>query len=783
MIYGCTFRGTGTMALNYQGQTPQTGNIVGSSFPYAGIEVNRMMLDLNQWPGVTNSFLNMSNGIIARRSNLRMTDCYFQDIQPDAAYTNLAALGNLGNFNGSGVYASGHRTNFAVDQTGYGNQGAPSFVNCNYGIFAHSINFYSTQNNMMGVNTAYRALSCKGTTQLTWNNIDAWKNAIELQNCDGSQSTVVWNNDVLFGNNKPNKDYTGILVNENRIPNHNSHIHNNRINFRPGATTARVGIKLNAAHTFFTTENIITMADNTVNHDGILLAGCERSMTDCNHVTGMGSIADPDNTQSAITNDMGTAPTISCNDVNQTLNGITFLGITVNSTIQNTNLRGNNFYTHLYGLRYSIGARTNGQVRRGNIWWELAQSGTQALHDNGGIVNFFFNTVNPLNPPVSGTYPNATFFPTHSPINWFQPDFSNSNWDCSQNGPGGGAYCGFYVPDLCPGCLDPADAAIAAGTIDNDPYTDETLWMLRKELFAKLDENPQLLTDPVYSNFFNSLQGSAISQIKEVDDQKMLLYAQDATLNALLTQKKTDWNLKLAAIGSKMSLIKTALAANVSITALLGDVAQLQADNATIITTAESAVVAAEPLHEDAVDDADVDNAMIPATDLIENNEKTVNEIYLTTLARGNEEFTEAQITSLSDIAHQCPMAGGDAVFRARSMFALVSDELFYDDRVLCNMQGVAIRKPAPLTETGIKVQLIPNPATDKVTISYNLPDDENYNFALYTLTGQLVKSFNIKGGISSYTFGTRELLPAVYQYKLSNATHVVENGKLVIIR
>ncbi len=45
---------------------------------------------------------------------------------------------------------------------------------------------------------------------------------------------------------------------------------------------------------------------------------------------------------------------------------------------------------------------------------------------------------------------------------------------------------------------------------------------------------------------------------------------------------------------------------------------------------------------------------------------KMVNEIYLSTVAKGITIFNSTQITQLSNIAHQCPLTGGRAVYRAR---------------------------------------------------------------------------------------------------------------------
>jgi hypothetical protein len=102
-----------------------------------------------------------------------------------------------------------------------------------------------------------------------------------------------------------------------------------------------------------------------------------------------------------------------------------------------------------------------------------------------------------------------------------------------------------------------------------------------------------------------------------------------------------------------------------------------------------------------------------------EANERTINDIYFSTFAKGDYTLSPLQITTLRSIAEQCPFSGGPAVFNARSMHNTVQDTI-YDDRDLCTEQGILwrIQKPkAEKIEKELTFKFYPNPASDYGTL------------------------------------------------------------------
>ena len=73
--------------------------------------------------------------------------------------------------------------------------------------------------------------------------------------------------------------------------------------------------------------------------------------------------------------------------------------------------------------------------------------------------------------------------------------------------------------------------------------------------------------------------------------------------------------------------------------------------------------------------------------------QKMINEIYLSTVAKDVLEFTNDQIQDLYAIASQCTLAGGQAVYRARSLYALADKNTFFNNFTVCEAAGYAMRK------------------------------------------------------------------------------------------
>lgn len=115
-------------------------------------------------------------------------------------------------------------------------------------------------------------------------------------------------------------------------------------------------------------------------------------------------------------------------------------------------------------------------------------------------------------------------------------------------------------------------------------------------------------------------------------------------------------------------------------------------------------------------------NNSIVSSDIWTTNRKTVNRIYLETIASGIDTATQQQIEDLLAVANQCALEGGDAVMQARAIYCVLAEvPLMLDDMEICDL-GIGERSdkitPGQIPTVHRKVNVIPNPARDAFVLT-----------------------------------------------------------------
>ena len=439
-----------------------------------------------------------------------------------------------------------------------------------------------------------------------------------------------------------------------------------------------------------------------------------------------------------------------------------------------TELKGNDFYDHGNAFRYSVSATTADQDLQGNVWnVPTPPAGFRlALNENP-----FYNPVftwNDVGPPGTNTLlPHNNF---QDPDDWFQPA-AGTNYECATDQFACASRSFRNV-------ATDFDYLVATDQIDNDPYTDETRWMFKKDLFKRIEENPVLQNDVVLNNFYIAMQGTTLAELVPVEADKNELFVPDNFSEALLQQYRADAAQQLTLIEQQMVLLDTAFVNDDTATVriLSDDIMDLQ-ETVTATNTLAEDVIADETADRITTATAiGISNNILAATNTPEENEQIVNEIYLRTIGSDVFEFTQDDIETLYSIAIQCPMQGGNAVFMARSLYALVDKNKQYDDFKICNLVGIALRKPEKAKGDTVAT-VYPNPANEMATLDYSLPKDSKAEFIIRTTTNQQILNKPLRAGDSKYSFSTADLKPSVYFYELRSNGELIANGKLIIIR
>jgi hypothetical protein len=189
----------------------------------------------------------------------------------------------------------------------------------------------------------------------------------------------------------------------------------------------------------------------------------------------------------------------------------------------------------------------------------------------------------------------------------------------------------------------------------------------------------------------------------------------------------------------------------------------------------------------------DIDNSNIAVSAVFEENEKKVNEVYLNTIAKGSFDYNPQQLSALEMVASQCPWEGGNAVFRARGMLALVQ-RVIINDESMCEAKSLteevynketteeAQVEEEYISETGIL--LYPNPANDVLNLEWENPLESAHTIQILDINGRLLQQKEAATANSYLQLNTTNIPVGLYILRISdNAGNILANKKFVIVR
>lgn len=172
-------------------------------------------------------------------------------------------------------------------------------------------------------------------------------------------------------------------------------------------------------------------------------------------------------------------------------------------------------------------------------------------------------------------------------------------------------------------------------------------------------------------------------------------------------------------------------------------------------------------------------NNLIATTRQMEDNEKVVNGIYLATVSRGIYSLNPIQVASLENIIYQCPLAGGGAIFKARSLYTLHAMQLWYNDDSLCNLVNMEWRNAQPIVEKKDGLQVYPNPTTGEITFDFINAITEKQLLYIYNLQGQVVFQKEIEAELSKLTISFPNITKGIYLYRVEGTK--AHTGKIIL--
>jgi PKD repeat protein len=738
-------------------------------------------------PGVSmNYFYDMNFGIYSLNSFLDISRYRFKKIKMFDSFDGMPYISINAKpiMLGTAVFSGGNQSNSFLNMNGRNSATDPDFdecykaiqslganvdirrnriINCDDGVLVrqgHNLNIVIVQN-YIDCNARGISLLLNGQSQQTFLQHNEIHGGLRQYRVNGSISKAIGIQTAEFNSTNPNA-----IINQNII-----HLYN----------YGRIGIQSNAAERYIINYNTINL-HNQINNTmvGISLSGSHANNINCNSVQGTFSgQLNYQNNEICFDIFDSRSNEIKCNTATNTSIGFRF-SADCHGGNGLTNFRSNDIGNHFNGLLYTASALVDPQLNRGNWWYLNTYPGYAAVNlnpDHAWVANekyeVWANLGSHANLPIS------TEIFVQAAVPWFSPV---PTFDDNCGGPIHHSDCLFYtVNDGSGGGSYAADLLIALDSLNSSSYDEETKWKDKEALYEKLMLMPAYMdSSSILTDFYQNLAGTTIQQVASFHVSHNEIPSNESSLLQILENNSMSMYVKvdsiracdstLAIIGLSDSL-KEIIKLKRKI--LVQQVKQTVTFNNQAFITLDSVVV----LNADLLNDA---NDLINSSEIYEQNEQVVNEAFLNTIEINEPELIYNYAASILSVAQQCPLAGGPAVHRARSLYMLINPDMVYNDELTCLQNGWLLKLAKDNQQ--LPVGVFPNPASIEVTITYSISNDQILQ--VIDNLGGIQMEILLNSNENRITTNISSLSNGIYTLHLGNKNnHENTMGRLTIIK
>ncbi len=136
------------------------------------------------------------------------------------------------------------------------------------------------------------------------------------------------------------------------------------------------------------------------------------------------------------------------------------------------------------------------------------------------------------------------------------------------------------------------------------------------------------------------------------------------------------------------------------------------------------------------------------------------------------------------NIAYQCPFKGGKAVYDARGIVWKYNPGAKFSDELLCN--NGAYFKEANNREEKINndfISLAPNPAANKITLSYNLSGYKVCKLKIIDITGRIIKIVRLNNKQQKTEIVLAEFSEGIYSMRVIADDTEIKTLKFAVVK
>lgn len=696
-----------------------------------------------------NKFHSLKNGITAYYSNLHIGSdaTIFRDFEGGSTAIRAFGLGSQKNFS----------------LTKLGNSSIDDFDNCDYGIVSDDYSCDIRFNKFNDVNHAVIVENGLHKSLIVNNNtIVCHESGITVNLANGPfySIDICENNIAQDWTTYLPSTFGGILINGfNNAYDDHAVIDNNQITVDGG----HYGIWLNLCHNYLVTENSVTLTQRACNISGIGILGGSGHFVQCNNIVGPSTLSP--NPYFGFLRPVGMSVVNSPNGqygFNET--DQTYIGVLFDQVCSNTDIYSHDCADHSFGIYYTSTGITGDQYHNGNRW--LGSYTNYALFEDnqvsiGGVYRIGYN----------GSVP-VPYWPSSKVV-------STGRLEATGLSPcvgGGGSSAGAMVIHG----FSTLDSSVVTNQLSFSSYKSASRWKARRALINKIiSDTMTMVSNPLmysYADNMKSKSSGLFQALEKSISNSALLSLNDISVVKKMINSKSVLSHTISSIDSAIVDDTVALPSSKMLILRQKLVAQLpDIDNNLnkIIGDHNSKFISRIP-------DINSQNSLLPDTAEYESNEKVVNSILLNSIIQGLD-LTISQKQIVSDIADQCPLTGGMAVYLARSIVNTFKDTL-YSDFGKCIQNAKSVNLPTQV-DTTLSFNFFPNPASKSITIESNGKQDGFAVLRVYDLGGKLVNSSSIQMNQKFTDIDVAELRNGIYTISVQHKQEEFRLGKLIITK
>jgi hypothetical protein len=154
---------------------------------------------------------------------------------------------------------------------------------------------------------------------------------------------------------------------------------------------------------------------------------------------------------------------------------------------------------------------------------------------------------------------------------------------------------------------------------------------------------------------------------------------------------------------------------------------------------------------------------------------------------QSNFSFSPQDSASIYSIASLCPALGGKAVYKARSLYALLNDSIYFDDDSLCVSQSVMFRLQENQNQTQVLkalAKVYPNPTQDLITIDFEKELENPVILNIYNALGKRITSRTLTRNREQLSLKELSDQSGLYLYELIDMANTQrQTGKISLIK